>query len=288
MSNTEMASEPQAETKVAFATRKYANDDKRKKEEEELEQLIAENKGEVTNEDNDEAEPKGGEEKTFKKRYGDLRRHSQETKQSLEKEVNDLRKQLDKSTRQEIKLPKSDDDIDAWAAKYPDVAAIVETIAIKKAREQSKDLEERVKEIDAMRESASKEKAEVELLKIHPDFSEIRDSDDFHDWATEQPKWVQDALYENDNDARSAARAIDLYKIDNNISTKKSSNNKDAARSVNSKQTRNSPSTDKTSGSYKESQVAKMTAQEYERNADTIMEAIRSGRFDYDVSGNAR
>jgi len=288
MSNTEMASEPQAETKVAFATRKYANDDKRKKEEEELEQLIAENKGETSQEVEEEVEPEGGEEKTFKKRYGDLRRHSQETKQSLEKEVNDLRKQLDKSTRQEIKLPKSDDDIDAWAAQYPDVAAIVETIAIKKAREQSKDLEERVKEIDAMRESATKEKAEVELLKIHPDFSEIRDSDDFHDWATEQPKWVQDALYENDNDARSAARAIDLYKIDNNISTKKSSNNKDAARSVNSKQTRNSPSTDKTSGSYKESQVAKMTAQEYEKNADTIMEAIRSGRFDYDVSGNAR
>tara|TARA_X000001382_G_C3143227_1_gene170319 strand:- start:163 stop:1023 length:861 start_codon:yes stop_codon:yes gene_type:complete len=286
MSDTEMASEPQAETKVAFATRKYSNDDKRKAEEEELEQLIAENKGEVAEEV--EAEPENAEEKTFKKRYGDLRKHSQETKQSLEKQVNELRKQLDKSTKQEIKLPKSDDDIDAWAAQYPDVAAIVETIAIKKAREQSRDLEDRVKEIDAMRETATKEKAEVELLKIHPDFSEIRDSDDFHDWAKEQPKWVQDALYENDNDARSAARAIDLYKIDNNISTKKSSNNKDAARSVNSKQTRNAPETDKTGGSFKESQVAKMTAQEYERNSDVIMEAIRSGRFVYDVSGNAR
>jgi hypothetical protein len=139
-----------------------------------------------------------------------------------------------------------------------------------------------------MRETATKEKAEVELLKIHPDFSEIRDSDDFHNWATEQPKWVQDALYENDDDARSAARAIDLYKIDNNISTKKSSNNKDAARSVNSKQTRNAPETDRTGSSFKESQVAKMTPQEYERNADVIMEAIRSGRFVYDVSGNAR
>ena len=286
MSDTEMASEPQAENKVAFATRKYSNDDKRKAEEEELEQLIAENKGEAVEET--EVEPAGAEEKTFKKRYGDLRKHSQETKQSLEKQVNDLRKQLDKSTKQEIKLPKSDDDIDAWAAQYPDVAAIVETIAIKKAREQSKDLEDRVKEIDAMRETATKEKAEVELLKIHPDFSEIRDSDDFHDWATEQPKWVQDALYENDDDARSAARAIDLYKIDNNISTKKSSNNKDAARSVNNKQTRNAPETDKTGGSFKESQVAKMTPQEYERNADVIMEAIRSGRFVYDVSGNAR
>ena len=281
-----MASEPQAETKVAFATRKYSNDDKRKAEQEELEQLIAENKGEVVEEV--EAEPENAEEKTFKKRYGDLRKHSQETKQSLEKQVNELRKQLDKSTKQEIKLPKSDDDIDAWAAQYPDVAAIVETIAIKKAREQSKDLEDRVKEIDAMRETATKEKAEVELLKIHPDFSEIRDSDDFHNWATEQPKWVQDALYENDDDARSAARAIDLYKIDNNISTKKSSNNKDAARSVDSKRTRNTPDTDKTSGSFKESQVAKMTPQEYERNSDVIMEAIRSGRFVYDVSGNAR
>ena len=286
MSDTEMASEPQAETKVAFATRKYSNDDKRKAEEEELEQLIAENKGEVA--EQVEAEPASSEEKTFKKRYGDLRKHSQETKQSLEKQVNELRKQLDKSTKQEIKLPKSDDDIDAWAAQYPDVAAIVETIAIKKAREQSRDLEDRVKEIDAMRETATKEKAEVELLKIHPDFSEIRDSDDFHDWAKEQPRWVQDALYENDDDARSAARAIDLYKIDNNISTKKSSNNKDAARSVNSKQTRNAPETDKTGGSFKESQVAKMTPQEYERNADVIMEAIRSGRFVYDISGNAR
>ena len=281
-----MASEPQAENKVAFATRKYSNDDKRKAEQEELEQLIAENKGEVVEEV--EAEPENAEEKTFKKRYGDLRKHSQETKQSLEKQVNELRKQLDKSTKQEIKLPKSDDDIDAWAAQYPDVAAIVETIAIKKAREQSKDLEDRVKEIDAMRETATKEKAEVELLKIHPDFSEIRDSDDFHNWATEQPKWVQDALYENDDDARSAARAIDLYKIDNNISTKKSSNNKDAARSVSNKQTRNAPETDKTGGSFKESQVAKMTPQEYERNSDVIMEAIRSGRFVYDVSGNAR
>ena len=286
MSDTEMASEPQAENKVAFATRKYSNDDKRKAEEEELEQLIAENKGEAVEET--EVEPASSEEKTFKKRYGDLRKHSQETKQSLEKQVNDLRKQLDKSTKQEIKLPKSDDDIDAWAAQYPDVAAIVETIAIKKAREQSKDLEDRVKEIDAMRETATKEKAEVELLKIHPDFSEIRDSDDFHDWAKEQPKWVQDALYENDDDARSAARAIDLYKIDNNISTKKSSNNKDAARSVNSKQTRNAPETDRTGSSFKESQVAKMTPQEYEKNADVIMEAIRSGRFVYDVSGNAR
>ena len=71
-----------------------------------------------------------------------------------------------------------------------------------------------------MNAKATKEKAEVELLKIHPDFEDIRESDDFHEWADEQPKWVQDALYENSEDAKSAARAIDLYKSDRGIGKK--------------------------------------------------------------------
>ena len=50
-----------------------------------------------------------------------------------------LSNNLTESTKQEIKLPKSDEDIEAWAKRYPDVAAIVETIAIKKAKEQSAD-----------------------------------------------------------------------------------------------------------------------------------------------------
>jgi hypothetical protein len=116
-----------------------------------------------------------------------------------------------------MKLPKSDADIEAWAREYPDVAKIVETIAMKKAKEQSAELESRIQKIDEMSAEATKDKAEAALMQIHPDFDEIRDSDEFHDWAEEQPKWVQDALYENDNDARSAARAIDLYKSDKGI-----------------------------------------------------------------------
>ena len=33
-----------------------------------------------------------------------------------------------------MKLPKSDEDLEDWAKDYPDVAAIVETIAMKKQR----------------------------------------------------------------------------------------------------------------------------------------------------------
>ena len=277
----------QPQKSMAFMSKPYSNQDRIKKDEEELEQLIAQQKGEAQ-EKSVEEEPTSAEEKSFKKRYGDLRRHMQQKEKDWEDKFKQLESQLKDITRKEIKLPKSDQDIETWAAQYPDVAAIVETIAIKKAREQSAGLEDRVKEIDELRATASREKAEVELMKAHPDFGEIRESDDFHEWAEEQPKWVQDALYENDSDARSAARAIDLYKADRNIKPKKSTNEKDAARSVGSRNSRSQPDTDSDKAVFRESDVNKMTAAQYEKAADEIMEAIRTGKFIYDMSGSAR
>jgi len=275
--------------KVAFMNRKNANTDRIEKDQQELDKLLEERNGEVVEEQEpQEQEPTNAEEKSFKKRYGDLRRHMQQKEKDWEDKFNKLEGQLKDVTRKEIRLPKSDEDIDAWAKQYPDIAGIVETIAIKKAREQSAVLEDKVKEIDEMRASATREKAEAELMKTHPDFDEIRGSDDFHDWAEEQPKWVQDALYENDDDARSAARAIDLYKADRNIKTKKSSSSKDAAKSINSRTSRSEPAMTDTDGVFKESQVAKMSAVQYEKAADAIMESIRTGKFVYDISGSAR
>jgi len=291
MNDQIMAEEMQSEKKVAFATRKYSNEEKRKQEEEELEQLLKVQKGEVITEEVEETEeePSSAEEKTFKKRYSDLRRHQQQQSEDFKKEIAELRSQLDAATKKEMKLPKSDEDIETWAKEYPDVAAIVETIAMKKAAEQAATLEDRIKAIDEMQMSATKEKAEVELMRLHPDFDEIRDSDDFHEWAEEQPKWVQDALYENDNDARSAARAIDLYKADKGIGKKKKSNtDKDAAKTVSTKDTRSKPQENEASTYLKESDVQKMSPQEYEARSDEIMEAIRSGKFLYDISGSAR
>jgi hypothetical protein len=288
MSDTVMAEEPKTEKKVAFANRKYSNEERLKREEEELEQLIAEQKGEAPEAEAKEAEPANAEEKSFKKRYGDLRRHMQEKEKEWTTKLEAMQKQLDSATKQEIKLPKSEAELEAWSKKYPDVAKIVETIAIKKAKEQAADLEERVKAVDEMREAAAREKAEVELLTLHPDFDKIRSDDDFHEWAEEQPKWVQDALYENENDARSAARAIDLYKADRGIKTKRATSDRDAAKSVSNTRSRSRVSSDE-SGSYlTESAVAKMSAAEYERNSDEIMEAIRTGKFVYDMSGRAR
>src|SRR5210317_488147 len=291
MSDTIMAEEMQPQKKAAFVSKPYSQEEKIKRDEEELEQLLKEQKGEVEQEatEPEEAEPTNAEEKTFKKRYSDLRRHQQKQAEEFKTELENLKRQLSEATKKEMKLPKSDEDIEKWASEYPDVAAIVETIAMKKAREQSSALEERLKAIDEMQLSATKEKAEAELMRLHPDFDEIRDSDDFHTWAEDQPKWVQDALYDNDNDARSAARAIDLYKSDRNISKAKPSKNaKGAAEAISTKNTRSKPQENEASTYLRESDVQKMSAQEYEKQSDEIMEAIRSGKFIYDLSGSAR
>ena len=268
--------EAQEPPKTMMMQRKSRVHERIEEDEKELREMMAEREGaeqEAEVQAKEDAEPEGAEEKSYKKRYADLRRGSQKAKADLEARINALESQLKQSTEQEIKLPKSDEDIDAWASQYPDVAAIVETIAIKKAREQQVGLQE---------------KAEVELLKAQPDFGEIRDSDEFHNWAEEQPKWVQDALYENDNDARSAARAIDLYKADMNIKTKKPSGNKDAAKSVSTRNTRGQPDATSNNTKMSESRVNKMTTQQYEKHQDEIMDAIRKGEFIYDISGSAR
>jgi trichohyalin len=273
--------------KVAFMSKPSNVEERIKKDEEELKKMMEQEKEPEPKEEEKEEEPKNAEEKTFKKRYGDLRRHSQQKEKELQVRIEELSKQLSEATKKEIKLPKTEEELETWAKEYPDVAAMVETIAIKKAKETSKQLEEKVKSINELQLNATKEKAEAELMKLHPDFGEIRDSDDFHEWAEEQPKWVQDALYDNDNDARSAARAIDLYKVDKNIINKPKASN-DAAKVVKTKNNRAEPEVDETKSFFKESQVEKMTASQYEKNQEKIMEAIRSGKFIYDLSGSAR
>lgn len=289
---TEMT-EKVEQVKVAsgFAKRN-ANKKRIEDEEKELEELLnPKEEAEESEESAEEVEqePTTAEEKTFKKRYGDLRRHSQKQQSDLQKQIDELKDQLEASTKKQINYPKSEEELSSWMEQYPDVAKIVETIAMKKAHEQASEFESKFKQIDEMKHEARREKAEAELMRLHPDFEEIRDGDEFHEWVEEQPKWVQDALYDNDSDAVSAARAIDLYKADKGISgKKKSSKDKDAAKAVATRSERSSPDADESSSSIKESDVAKMSAQQYEKMADEIAEAIRTGKFIYDVSGSAR
>jgi hypothetical protein len=264
-------------------------EDKLKKEEEELEALKKEHTG-ATEESSEETEEESlsAEEKSFKKRYGDIRTLQQTQKKEFEDKLAEMQRQLDAATKKEMKLPTSEEEIEAWATKYPQVAKIVESIAMKKAKEQSAQYEDRFAEIENMKVDALRQKAEAQLIKAHPDWEDIREDDAFHAWADEQPKAVQDALYENETDGKLAAWAVGLYKQEMGISKAKKASPKDAAKAVGTKSERSSPDASNSKGVIYESQVAKMSAHEYEKNADAIAEAIQSGKFVYDMSAGAR
>lgn len=271
--------------------KRNTNRERIEREEAELKKLTEDNVGKpAASEENVEDDSNlSAEEKSFKKRYGDLRRHSQQQQTTLQKQIDELRAQLTQSTEKQIKLPTNEEDLAKWAATYPDVAKIVETIAIKKAKEQTASMEQRFAALDEQEKLTAREKAELELMKIHPDFDTIRDTDDFHNWADEQPKWVQDALYENDTDARSAARAIDLYKADRNIAKAKTKKeDTSAAQGIRTRGERSAPSGQDSEGVMYESQVAKMSSKQYEANEEAIMKAMQSGKFVYDLSAGAR
>ena len=264
-------------------------EDKPSGEEPEAEPVQAESDTEQKEEPKAEAQENdtelSAEEKNFKKRYGDLRRHQQKKEEEFTAKIEALEAQLSKAAKQELVLPKTDEELEAWTKEYPDVAAIIETIADKKSKNAAKDIEDRMAELEELRIDAQKEKAEAELVKIHPDFIEIRQDDTFHNWAKEQPKWVQDALYENVDDAKSVARVIDLYKIDKGITNKKKAkpSEKAAASSVKTKSAA-TPEPDDSAKMIRESEVANMSIKEYEKRADEIMEAQRSGNFIYDIT----
>ncbi len=223
------------------------------------------------------------EEKSFKKRYGDLRRHMQQKEKEWDEKFESLQ-----SSKASVIPPKSDEDIEAWATKYPDVAGIVETIATKKAQEMFSKADTRLKELDEAHSEANRVKSENKIRESHSDFDKLREADEFHNWADEQPKWVKDALYENADDPDSVVRVIDLYKIDKGLTLKDKKANKKAAASPVTRRSKTQVDVADANEMIRESDVAKMSDKEFEERADEINKAMRNGKFIYDVSGNAR
>ena len=75
---------------------------------------------------------------------------------------------------------------------------------------------------------------------------------------------------------------------DKGIGKKKSTKDKDAAKAVGTRSERSTPEGDESKSYIKESDVNRMTAQQYEARQEEIAEAIRTGKFIYDLSGSAR
>ena len=282
-SKVEHEAKPQEETESLLEPTPYHNKYKKELDKEDSEDTATDSKDTSSEEEATPVEerPVNAEEKVFKKRYDDLKRHYDSTISKHRNDISSLKEQL-AAKSSEIIPPKNKKELETWRIKYPDVYDTVKSIAIQEAQEQAKTVESKLKNLQEQTQNVAKEKAEVELMKLHPDFQEIRKTEDFHDWAKEQDPHIQVWLYENADNAKLAARAIDLYKMDKKFPSQKKESVKnakaEAAKAITSTKRGQEPDmSQKKIWSVEE--ISKLKPQEYLKHEKDIDLARAEGRI---------
>lgn len=260
------------------------------KELQDLEARIAEEEAKLLPKEPEEEEPKlKPEEETFKKRYSDLRSFAAKKENELKEALAAKDRQIAELSGTQMKFPKTQEEVTAWASKYPDVYDLVVTIAKQNAIEVTKGIDERVKAQDERDLTYLRQKAYDELVDAHKDFETLRDSEEFQAWVEAQPTYIYNALYENETDSRAAIRAVDLYKADIGVSKeKKTPKNEEKELAKNPAPGRSaSEPLGNSELKWTESKVAALPWRDQEKYIEEIEKAMENPAF-YDLSGGAR
>ncbi len=215
----------------------------------------------------------------YKKRYDDLKKHYDSKLNEFKSREEELIEEVAKN-RADYQTPKSPEELEQFKKEYPDVYEVVETVAHLQSESKAKVLEERLSKLQEREQELVRKDAEKRLMDRHPDFGDIRNSDDFHEWAKQQPKSIQDWIYNNAEDADLASRALDLFKKDIGLDVPKKtkSNSKktkqSAADMVSTKTTSVDPQQEKV---WSEREIAAMSVDEFDKYESEISEAMQQG-----------
>ncbi len=220
----------------------------------------------------------------YKKRYDDLKRYYDRKLGEWSNKEGDLKAQL-RDNRPKYTPPKSADELSAFKKDYPDIYGVVETVSHLQSQTEMKGLQEEVNSLKKANTALSQREAQLELSKLHPDFNQIKESDDFHNWADTQPMEIKKWVYENTSDGKLAARAVDLYKKDRGLGLdKKATEDKRVTQGadllVKTNEQIQPPTNNKVI--FKSSDFEKMSDAEFERNEKSILTAQREGRITRD------
>jgi len=219
----------------------------------------------------------------YKKRYDDLKTHYDARLNEFKAREQELIQKA-VSDRPEYKAPKSAEELEKFKNEYPDVYEVVESVAHMQSENQVAELQTRLDAMQGRETEILKREAEKDLRETHPDFDEIRNSDDFQDWAKLQPESIKDWIFNNPSDATLASRALDLFKKDIGLEVQQVTQPKS-----NSKQTKQSAadmiSTKTTSVDtnqqrvWSEREIAAMSVAEFDKYESEISDAMQEGRI---------
>jgi hypothetical protein len=219
----------------------------------------------------------------YKKRYDDLKKHYDGRVNSFKSREEELLAEI-RANRPTYKAPKSAEEIEAFKKEYPDVYGVVETVAHLRSSKETEDLKQEIKQLKELNQTVNKEKAEAKLARMHPDFEQIRESDEFHSWAESQPEAIKGWVYGNATNAELASRAIDLFKQDTGKSKSKPELSGDLVAASEMVKVKNSKEIGYGSKKiWTRSQIAAMSQSEFDKNEKTITEAMSEGRVINDM-----
>lgn len=231
------------------------------------------------------------EEQTYAKRYADLRRqeakNATETKRKMEELTNQI---ADLKSGAGNRLPTSEADIQEWMAKYPDLASAILHVADTRTKENTKRLQSQIAKLEEDSLEIQRERAYLNLKKLHPDVDAIRESAEFHKWVEQQPGDIQGWFYENETDHITAARGIQLFKLETSWKSGKKKEVKDDTR-ANSRTVvePKAPEINPEGGNkrqWRESEIRKLKGKEYEAVEEELDLAAREGRIIYDIKNS--
>ena len=217
----------------------------------------------------------------YKKRYDDLKRYYDRKLGEWTSKETDLKTQL-RENRPKYTPPKSKEELAAFKTEYPDIYGVVETVSHLQSENQMSSLQEEVESLKKQNNALAQREAQLELARIHPDFNDIKESDDFHSWADSQPMEIKSWIYENNSDGKLAARAIDLYKKDRGFGLNKKTETKTATQNqgadllVKTNEQVQVPSSNEVV--FNRSDIEKMSDAEFMEYEKQILKAQREGR----------
>lgn len=210
----------------------------------------------------------------YKKRYDDLKRHYDEKVSEFKQREQEFLAQ----TSLEYETPKTKEELEKFKQDYPDLYDTVETVAHLRSAEQVTQLQEQLKTIQQREAQIVRREAEADLITRHPDFEDIRGSDEFHEWAQAQPEQIQEWIYNNSNNSVLASKAIDLYKIENGLQTQMKSRPKQKGSAADIVSTKTTTVDARQPKIWTEREIAAMSLDQFDKYEEEIQQAITEGR----------
>ena len=221
-------------------------------------------------------------EHNYKKRYDDLKSHYDNKLSEWRREKEELLTKFQSGKKSNLKMPKTPEELERFKAEYPDVFAVVETVASMQADSRVQDVEEHINILREREFELERQNAQRELLSHHPDFLDIKNNEDFVEWLKDQPDNISQGVTKNSTDVKWAARTIDLYKADKGIGKSKTKSRKpsDAARAVKTT-TASQDITDTNEGKkiWTSEEIVRLKPHQFEKYEKEIDQARKEGRI---------